>query len=418
MIQAILSHSELLNRVKARTVLVLEKNQERLIYNNMGRMIRMEKYLDTIEQSDHISRGIFENTQIAMYLLAIIEAENDNVEIDFEKNEELIEESMEKLAQHIPFTEEQIARYKEILIESQPNNRNVSLESKLMSDIYMMDFTGPLGRNRIKMMYEEMILRGYKMPQKSWYASVIPILEGVKAETEYGKVHVQPKIDQLLKKLKKEYKSLEEKENRLLKKELNIGEIEIKQLKKEISKAKGRDDKGIQTLFRLTVKNHYTLNEMVDRKASIMITVNSIIISLVVGGVIGSAQGLMDLSMIPVVLLVITSVLSIVMAILSIRPNVTQGHFTENEIRQKKHNLLYFGNFHNMGFPDFEWAFLKLLEDRDYLYNAMIKDYYFLGVMLSKKYALLRHSLTIFLIGLSLSAIAFLGIQFAYPITP
>ena len=33
------------------------------------------------------------------------------------------------------------------------------------------------------------------------------------------------------------------------------------------------------------MKNHYTLNQMIDRKANIMITVNSIILSLVIGGV-------------------------------------------------------------------------------------------------------------------------------------
>ena len=47
------------------------------------------------------------------------------------------------------------------------------------------------------------------------------------------------------------------------------------------------DSRGVQTLFRTLSRNHYHLLRMVDNKAGIILTMNSIIIFLV--GLIGSA---------------------------------------------------------------------------------------------------------------------------------
>jgi len=72
---------------------------------------------------------------------------------------------------------------------------------------------------------------------------------------------------------------------------------------------------------------------------------------------------------------------------------------------------LFFGNFHKMKLDDFEWAMGEMMQDRDYLYSSMKKDLYFLGLVLHKKYKILRITYTIFLIGIIVSVIAF-GIAF------
>jgi hypothetical protein len=61
-----------------------------------------------------------------------------------------------------------------------------------------------------------------------------------------------------------------------------------------------------------------------------------------------------------------------------------------------------------MDLEAYEWGMNELLKDKEYLYNSMIKDIYFLGVVLAKKYRLLRISYTIFMWGLILSVIAFI----------
>ena len=82
------------------------------------------------------------------------------------------------------------------------------------------------------------------------------------------------------------------------------------------------------------------------------------------------------------------------------RPNVTSGTFTKEDIANKKTNLLFFGNFHKMGYPDYDWAMTELLADKNYLYSSMIKDTYFLGIVLAKKYKYLRIAYNIFMFGL------------------
>ena len=49
----------------------------------------------------------------------------------------------------------------------------------------------------------------------------------------------------------------------------------------------------------------------------------------------------------------------------------------------------------------------EMMADRDYLYSSVVKDNYFLGVVLAKKYKFLRIAYNIFMYGLILSMLAF-----------
>ena len=90
-------------------------------------------------------------------------------------------------------------------------------------------------------------------------------------------------------------------------------------------------------------------------------------------------------------------VLTIIFAVLATRPNVSGGRFTEDDIRQKKTNLLFFGNFYKMELDEYNWAMNEMLKDKEFIYGNMIKDVYFLGVVLARKYRYLRISYSIFM---------------------
>jgi nitrate reductase gamma subunit len=96
-----------------------------------------------------------------------------------------------------------------------------------------------------------------------------------------------------------------------------------------------------------------------------------------------------------------------IFSILATRPSVSSGMFSEDDIRQKRANLLFFGNFYRMQLDEYQWGMNEMIKDKEYLYNTMIKDIYFLGVVLSRKYRLLRIAYTIFMWGLILTVIAF-----------
>lgn len=61
-----------------------------------------------------------------------------------------------------------------------------------------------------------------------------------------------------------------------------------------------------------------------------------------------------------------------------------------------------------MPYEDYNWAMNELMKDKDYVYNSMIKDLFHLGIVLEKKYRLLRVAYSIFMFGLIISVLAFL----------
>lgn len=179
--------------------------------------------------------------------------------------------------------------------------------------------------------------------------------------------------------------------------------------KKEKLKAKLKDEspeKGVQSMFRITLRNHIKLSDIADTKANILLSVNAIIISLALANLIPKLDKNSFL-IYPTVIFVFFSIISMILSVLATRPNVTSGKFTKEDVEQKKVNLLFFGNFHKMNLTDFEWAINEMMQDKDYIYSALTKDLYFLGLVLSRKYRILRLTYTVFITGIVISAIAF-----------
>lgn len=187
---------------------------------------------------------------------------------------------------------------------------------------------------------------------------------------------------------------------------LEVTKIKKKKTKKEDKKVK--PDRGVDTLFRITLSNHTRLSGIADSKANILLSVNAIIISIALSSLIPKLDNANNVHLIvPTFIMLIFSVVSIIFAILSTRPKVTTGTFTRQDIEDKKVNLLFFGNFYKMPLVEYEWAVNEMMKDNAYLYNSLIKDLYFLGIVLEKKYRLLRITYNIFMIGIIISVIAF-----------
>lgn len=187
--------------------------------------------------------------------------------------------------------------------------------------------------------------------------------------------------------------------------------------KKEALKAKYKNespDRGVQTLFRVSLKNHLTLSDIADTKANILLSVNAIIISLVLANLIPKLDNPSNAYLIyPTVVFLVFSVTSMVLAVIATRPNVTSGEFSKEDVTNKKVNLLFFGNFHKMSLNDYEWAIKEMVQDKEYIYSSLTKDLYFLGLVLNRKYKILYWTYTIFMIGVIISVLAF-GIAFHF----
>ena len=189
-----------------------------------------------------------------------------------------------------------------------------------------------------------------------------------------------------------------------------------KKRKKEELKAKLKakyknesPERGIQTLYRVTLRNHIKLSDIADTKANILLSVNAIIISLALANLIPKLDAPSNKHLLfPSLILVLFSVASIILSIMSTQPNITGGEFTKEQVDKKKVNLLFFGNFYKMPYEKYQNAIDQVIEDKEYVYKMLTKDLYLLGVVLKRKYTLLQITYIVFTIGIILSVIAFI----------
>ena len=202
----------------------------------------------------------------------------------------------------------------------------------------------------------------------------------------------------------------------------NQSEI-VDKLKSDLNKLQSKDDstkakstkegRGIETLYRSVYDNHMNLSSLADTKANIMISVNTIIISLVIT-LFGSSytftgDGISHVRFVfPMLFLVVSSLVAVVFAILSARPTVTSKE--KYELSNKTSSALFFGNFAQLTLNEFISHVKGLKEEKESLYTSMSTDIYHLGVVLVRKYKLLAWSYNVFMGGLILCGVSFLVI--------
>jgi len=98
----------------------------------------------------------------------------------------------------------------------------------------------------------------------------------------------------------------------------------------------------------------------------------------------------------------------LILAILATRPSLPNGKFTAKDLSTKKVNLLFFGNFYKMKINDYSAGMTHVLCNNDFLYQSLIKDEYIQGVVLGRKYRLLRAAYNVFMFGLIIVFLTFL----------
>jgi len=399
------------------TKVVSEEFSDKIVFHDIEHIHRIVSGVKRIAKAENLSQEETEIVLIAGWLNCI-GIKNIEDSKNFSNTYDFFESCAGKSIEHskvflksINYPQNKIDKVIAVLTEAKPKSTPLSLSSKILADAITIEWSGKKAKKRLQLRYQEFLLLDlFKIGKRGYYSTMLEYLKDHKYYTKFGQKELRPKKLELIKRIEKEQKSLDKQEEHLLSQELGITEQEVKKLKKSLKNAKGRDDKGIQTMFRTTSRNHYTLYQMVDRKANILISVNAIILSLIIGRILGRLETLCVHST-PIVILMLSSVVSITFAVLSILPSNTHGQFSEDEVRSKRGNLLFFGNYHNMSFKDYNWGMLQMLNDSDYLYTSMIRDQYYLGQQLHKKYKKIRLALMTFILGLAITVVAFMVVS-------
>ena len=278
-----------------------------------------------------------------------------------------------------------------------------SLISKVVcdADLFKLSQEDQLAHSQ-KLRAEMEANRGEPYSEEEWIRSTLEFLQNHEYHTPYGKTVLEREKKKNIKRLRRAIGEPDFSEKRF--EEL---ESELIRLRSKLERQKSlKPDRGIETMFRTTSHNHILLSEMADNKANILITINSIILSVVVSVLVRKVEENMDL-VIPTIILVTVCLATMVSAILATRPNVSSGRFSREDIKSKRTNLLFFGNFHGMEIENYEWAMKEMMKDGDYLYGSLIKDIYSLGKVLGRKYRYLRRSYNIFMYGFVVAIISF-----------
>ncbi|OIQ30095.1 MAG: phosphohydrolase [Bacteroidetes bacterium MedPE-SWsnd-G2] len=294
-----------------------------------------------------------------------------------------------------------IAEIKSYILATQLDYVPKSLEEKIIRDADCSHFAS---KNYLAI--SELLRQEWELSSKKHYTNlewlnlnISFLTEKHKFHTEFALLNWQSKKEKNLSELIQLIKKEEKNDKR---QKVKSEELKLKQDKANIP------ERGIETMFRVTLKNHITLSNIADTKANIMLSVNSIIVSVVLSNLIPKLDNPSnEYLIIPSIIFISFTILVMILSVWATLPNVTSGKFTKDDVKNRKVNLLFFGNFHKMKLNEFEWAINELMKDREYLYNSMTKDLYFLGKVLDKKYKILRVTYIIFVIGVLISAAAF-----------
>ncbi|MGB5943690.1 MAG: Pycsar system effector family protein [Leeuwenhoekiella sp.] len=395
MAETVEEKTDLLDRTSTFVLrLFKEKLPNSYLYHNFNHTTRVVKSTKEIVENSQISVKQEEALLLAAWLhdtgYTVCRTGHEEASIkiakDFLHQEEVAEETIDTVCDLIACTK--------MGVEPQTDME------RIIKDADASHFAKDYFSETSEFLRQELMLTGEAEynPVEWRAANVTMFTEKHKFYTDYAAENWKPQKDEnLISILKKQKKK---------KKKYRKEEVKAK------LKAKYKDespDRGVQTLYRTTLRNHIKLSDIADTKANILLSVNAIVISLALANVIPKLDSPTNRHlMIPTLILVLFSVASIIMSILSTRPNVTSGEFTREQVKKKQVNILFFGNFHKMKYEQYQWAINEIINDKDYIYEALTKDLYLLGIVLNKKYMLLRKTYTIFMVGIIVSVLSFI----------
>ncbi|MBD8084121.1 Pycsar system effector family protein [Chryseobacterium caseinilyticum] len=290
------------------------------------------------------------------------------------------------------FSDEYIEEVEKLILSTEKYHQPQNMAEMIMKDADFSHFASPFYNDSSEALRKEWELTGGPcFSTDEWNVLNVDFLKNKHSYfTDYAKENWEPLKQKNVKKIEKKL------------------EKEDKPKKDKSDKKEEKSDRSVDTLFRVTLNNHTRLSDIADSKANILLSVNAIIISVGLSVLVPKLDTPKNTHLIiPTFLLLLSSVLTIIFAILSTKPNVTKTNFTKQDIADRKVNLLFFGNFHQMIFDDFQNSMRDLIKDREYIYDSMMKDLYFLGKVLDRKYKLLSITYQIFMAGIIISVLSF-----------
>ena len=379
-----------------------EKADSRLTFHNYQHTTGIVALVEKIAHSpipDHASQNIskssIEIAQLAAWL------RNTGYLIDYNNPQD---RSIHIAKEFLSLNNYPTANFEKVIncLVASASNRASTIEEQLLLDaINGYHYTSDYFQQHPLLRLEWELIQNKKISTLDWNQIQLQYLLKTKFFTPYAKLNFEPVLAN----------NIFTQKNKV-QKNLRTGEVSMEE-DGSLRKFQGLERKlpsdATQTFFRTNYRNHINLSAIADNKANIMISVNAILISVLIS--LLTYQNIAEtrpMVLLPVVIFLFTGLVSLIFAVLSIRPKVTSLNPEGTQTEIAKRNIIFFGNFVHMKLEEYESAMDAMFRDGELIYGNMVRDLYFLGKVLDKKYRYLTLSYNTFMIGFVATVVTFL----------
>jgi hypothetical protein len=375
-----------------------EHQDARLVFHNYQLAHQTAALVVEIAQADHISAEETEAAALAAWFLPL------GLSLDYRHPLTASLQEMGRFFLIHPYPDAQRIKVVQTLQTIGNTQPPASAEERLLNDAFFIAAYLIDSENRSALLkLEWKLVEKREFKKMDWLELRIQQLLKIKLQKHYSKLTYEPQLAQQL-------LALTEEQSKAEKKQIKKGDKTRFQYAEEPDTAR-----QAQSFFRINYRNHINLSSIADNKANIMISVNAILISVMISFLsYRNAAATNPMILLPVVIFLVTGLASLIFAVLSARPKVTNLNsktgLSKTEIVR---NVVFFGNFVPLSVDDYEEAMDTVFRDSELYIGNLTRDLYFLGKVLDKKYRFLTASYNIFMVGFVATVITFLWVLFA-----
>ena len=166
-------------------------------------------------------------------------------------------------------------------------------------------------------------------------------------------------------------------------------------------------ERGVETFFRITERRHIELSAKAHDKASLLISINAIVISIVLSVLVTKLEENKFL-LLPTLLLVITCVSTIILSIISTRPRFLDKKGKNGQSTDHEFNILFFKDFSTLSLTEYKKTMKETYRNKTELYDSLSRDIYYQGIVLLWKYKYINIAYNVFMYGFVVTILSFM----------
>lgn len=170
-------------------------------------------------------------------------------------------------------------------------------------------------------------------------------------------------------------------------------------------KEKDKTERERQTFYRVTFKNNCNLLQIADNKANIIISINALLISSTIaligyGTVSNQIEVHNPMVFVPVLVFLATGLLSTILAVQAAKPKIMGNSKVDPGEEKPKSSVLFFGVSSSFTMDEYLDEIKRILDSKEHIQDQMSISLYYQGMVLNRKYKLLRRAYEVFIAAL------------------